>query len=251
MTVSAFSEAWGRGSGWVRTLAPTVRLVCGAVVFASCSAAPLNGRWGTALFFCVLAGWMVLCGMPRRRLKELLRFAFLLFFVPLFLFTPLALFREKEGVFFEALRVALAIGLRGTACIIVCAASMSSLELSELGQGLAGLRLPGPVTALVLQIAHQTALLTDEVGRLETALCVRGVTTAGRTARLRCLFALPVIWLLRLLQRAERVSAAMEVRGFEGAVREKGVDLRVRDVCAMAAALLVFGAILFLRRKTG
>lgn len=80
------------------------------------------------------------------------------------------------------------------------------------------------------------------------ALRARGVTSASLIARLRCLFALPVLWLLHLVLRAERVSAAMEVRGFDGVLRGESLTVTSAwDRCAVTAALLVFGVTLALR----
>ena len=245
--MTAFTEAWGGGCGRMRMLTPSTRLACGTFVFASCSVAPLNTLGGVALFFGILIGWTAGCGLPLRRLAHVLRFAACLF-LPLLLLAPFARVQGDTGSWFEALRVPLMIGLRGTACVVVCAATLSVLDLAELGQGLAGLPLPHTLAALLMQIAHQTALMTDESKRMMTALRVRGARSATVSVRLRCLFALPVIWLLRLLMRAERVSAAMEVRGFDGPLRtERLAGTPAFDRCAVAFSLLVLGAVLMMR----
>jgi len=246
--VTVFTEAWGCGKGPAKRAAPSARLLCGTLVFASCSIVPLRSPWGVALFAGVLLGWAAWCGLPRRRLFPALRLAACLF-LPLFLFAPFIRGQAETGSWLEALRVPLTLGLRGTACIVVCAAAMAALDLAECGQGLGGLPLPRALVALVVQIAHQTALLTDESRRTVTALRLRGVPSAGVDTRLRCLFSLPVIWLLRLVVRAERVSAAMEVRGVSGPVcnRRTTADMSASDRCAAAFATLVFGAVLYLR----
>ena len=245
--MTAFTEAWGCGNGPAKRAAPSVRLTCGILVFASCSLAPLRNLWGVALLTGVLLGWTAWCGLPRRRLFSAVRLAACLF-LPLFLFAPFIRGQAETGSWSEALRVTLTIGLRGTACIVVCAAAMAALDLSECGQGLGGLPLPRAVVALVVQIAHQAALLTDESRRTLTALRLRGVPSAGAGMRLRCLFSLPVIWLLRLTVRAERVSAAMEVRGFSGPVcNRQTAGMSASDRCAAAFAAFVFGAVLYLR----
>lgn len=245
--MTVFTEAWGCGNGWMRKLKPSTRLACGTFVFASCSVAPLNTLCGVAIFFGVLIGWAAGCGIPLRRLSNVLRFAACLF-LPLLLLAPFALFQGDSGSWSEALRVPVAIGLRGTAYVVVCAATLSVLDLAELGQGLAALRLPHTLAALIMQIAHQTALMTDESRRMVMALRVRGVPSAAVSVRLRCLFALPVIWLLRLLRRAERVSDAMEVRGFDGPLRgERAAGTSASDRCAVALWLLALGAVLVMR----
>ena len=245
--MTAFTEAWGCGNGPAKRAAPSARLSCGILVFASCSVVPLRSPWGVALFAGVLIGWTAWCGLPRRRLFSALRLAACLF-LPLFLFAPFIRAQAETGSWPAALRVPLTIGLRGTACIAVCAAAMAALDLAEFGQGLSGLPLPRALVALVVQIAHQAALLTDESRRTVTALRLRGVPSAGAGMRLRGLFSLPVIWLLRLVARAERVSAAMEVRGFSGLppTRQK-IGMSASDRCAAVLTALVFGAVLYLR----
>ncbi len=245
--MTAFTEAWGGGSGRMRKLTPSTRLVCGTFALASCFAASLANFWGIALFSVVLIGWTAGCGIPLRRLVSVLLLAGCLF-LPLLLLAPVARIQTDSGSWPEAVRVPLVIGLRGTAGIVVCAATLSVLDLAELGQGLSGLPLPHTLAALIMQIAHQTALLADESRRMAAALRVRGVPSATVSVRLRCLFALPVIWLLRLLLRAERVSAAMEVRGFDGPLRgERTACTSASDRCAVAFSLLVFGVVLVMR----
>lgn len=245
--MTAFTEAWGGGCGRIRKLSPSARLVCATLTFASCSIVPLNDPGCVALLLGVLMGWTAWCGIPLRRLGSVLCFALCLF-LPLLLLAPVARLQAEAGSWSEAFRVPLAIVLRGISCVVVCAAAMAALELSELGQGLAGLPLPRTLMALVVQIAHQAALLTDESSRLAAALRLRGVPASGAALRLRCLFALPVLWLVRLLMRAERVSAAMEVRGFEGMPRrDHAAGVSVFDRSAMAVALVVLGAALVLR----
>jgi energy-coupling factor transporter transmembrane protein EcfT len=78
---------------------------------------------------------------------------------------------------------------------------------------------------------------------MSLALRMRGLPTASLRCRLRGLSALPVIWLLRLAVRAERVGAAMEVRGFDGSAGA-GTSSRQSpiDRGAMAGAFALFAA---------
>lgn len=242
-----FTEAWGVGHGCVGRLTPAARLLCGTLVLASCSAASLKDLSGRALFALVLVGWTAGCGLPLRRLGYLLGFAACLF-LPLLLLVPVARMQGDAASASATLHVALGVGVRGMACLVVCAATFSSLQPAELRQGLAALPLPSAAAVLILQIVHQTSLLAEDSRRMVMALRVRGVTSASVVARIRCLFALPVLWLLHLVLRAERVSAAMEVRGFDGVLRGEPVTAAsALDCCAVALAVLMFGAALALR----
>lgn len=230
-------------------MSPTARLLCGSLVFISCSAAPLESSLEIAIFLGIVAVWTVICGFPRRRLLQVLRFAGFLF-LPLLLLAPIIRVDANLSSWSETIRVPLIIALRGTVCIVVCAATIAAMSLTELGQGLTGLRLPRLLVTLILQIAHQTVMLTDESRRTMAALRVRGVTSATLFARLRSLFALPVLWSQRFLLRAERVSAAMEMRGFEGPPHRKRAAKLSRAECgAVATSIVILGVVLVLRWK--
>jgi len=192
-------------------LSPAARLTCGGLLFLVVLCVPLDRTWGLVLFFGVGIGWGVGCGLPLRRWRAVLSLACVLF-LPLLLCAPILAAHRASWA--EAVRIPLEIGLRGTAGLAVGAATMASLAFPEFGRVVDGLPVPRPLAALVVQIAHQTALLADESRRIAVALRVRGARTARWRPRLRVLAALPVIWLLRLVARAERVGAAMEVRGF-------------------------------------
>ncbi|MFA7172535.1 MAG: energy-coupling factor transporter transmembrane component T [Kiritimatiellia bacterium] len=242
-----FTEAWGGGDGCVGRLTPATRLICGALVLASCATASLKGFYGIVLLILVLAGWIAGCGLPLRRLGYLLGFAACLF-LPLLLLVPVASLQGGTASASTTLHAALGVGVRGTLCLLVCGATFAALQPAELRQGLAALPLPGAMAALILQVVHQSTLLAEDSRCMVMALRVRGVTSASLIARLRCLFALPVLWLLHLVLRAERVSAAMEVRGFDGVLRgEPLTAASAWDRCAVTLALLVFGVTFALR----
>lgn len=212
--VTAFAAAWDGGSGPVRRLAPAARLLCGALLCTVCVALPAHPLRAAALPLLLTLGWTQLCGMGRKRFFSALAFASALFLPMLLLALPL---RAESRTWQEALGIPLRLMLRGTACLLISAATLSSLRLSEFGDALNGLRLPSPVKSLLLQIALQSVLLMEEIRRTADAMKVRGLTAAAAGIRLRVIHAWPQVWLLRLLDKAERVGAAMEVRGFGAA----------------------------------
>lgn len=232
----SFAEAWGGGTGAARRLAPDIRLLCGMLAFACAILTPL--AWpGLALGSGVVAGWAAFCGMPWKRLRHTLVFAACLF-LPLALLAFLTALLTGEDAT-GAWRVPALIAIRGTLSVLAAAATLSALDLADLRQAVALLPLPRALRTLLLQIAHQAALLSDETWRMGAALRVRGVASARFKTRVRGLCALPLIWLLRLTLRAERVGAAMAVRGFDGVgggeARAKKVTLL--DAIALGVAL--------------
>lgn len=212
--VTAFVPALDGSGGPARRMAPAARLLCGALLCAACVTLPARQIAAAALLLLPALCWAALCGMGHKRFLAALAFAAALFLPMLLLALPLL---AESRPWPEAIGIPLRIMLRGTACLLISAATVSALSLSEFGDALAGLRVPNPLKALLLQIALQTVLLAEEVRRVADAMKVRGLTVAAAGVRLRVIRAWPQVWLLRLLDKAERVGAAMEVRGFGAA----------------------------------
>ena len=245
--VNSIHDTWGTGSARMRRLAPTARLACGALVFATCLVAPVPSLPGICIGCGAAIGWVGLCGLPGRRMFSLLLYCTLLF-LPLFLLTP---WLEDAGSAYgsswrDAAEIPLTICLRGTACVFICAATMAVLEMADFGTALNGLPIPRIIRDLLMQIAHQTAMLANESQRIATAARVRGLPT-GIAPKLRFLPALPVIWLLRIMNRADRVASAMDLRGFESFTRSSHHVISPADGFAVAVALLVLAASISLR----
>lgn len=227
--MTVFTESWGGGDGPVSRLPPAARLLGGLLVCACCIVTPLTGWRDAALVAALLALWLPLCGLPTQRLAAAAAFAAALFLPMLLLALPL---RAEGRAWPVALAVPTRIILRSTACVMASAATMSTLRIYDMGAALAGLRLPHGLQSLLLQIVHQTALLAHETQRMTKALKVRGFTASATGLRLRGLCALPQMWLLRLLNKAERVGDAMEVRGFGAEVQD--VDVAPPPACDAA-----------------
>ena len=97
--------------------------------------------------------------------------------------------------------------------MLVSVATVSCLSAAELREALVRLPVPSLVSSILVQIVHQTGILLYETQRVAAAMGVRGAVSGGRVAW-RVLFSLPQVWLPRVIDRAERVSAAMELRGY-------------------------------------
>ena len=164
-------------------------------MLAGVSILPLTEARMFALPALLIIPWVALCWPRWRVLSKAILFA-------LAMFSPLAVY----ALFIENPLVALGIACRGTACLLISVATCSTVAVSELRQGLCFL--PRTLSSLILQIVLQTTLLTDEVRRISHALLLRG-------GGMRVLFTFPVVWLSRLLLKAERIGDAMEIRGFE------------------------------------
>ena len=100
------------------------------------------------------------------------------------------------------------------------------------------LRVPGLLVQLLALTTRYLVLLIEEVGRLRTALRVRGYRNRANLHSYRTVGHVAGTLLVRSAERAERVGQAMRSRGFDGHFRAL-VDFstRARDVLTFAAIL--------------
>jgi energy-coupling factor transporter transmembrane protein EcfT len=103
--------------------------------------------------------------------------------------------------------------LHGMTGMLISVSMATTLNPSDLRRGVLSLPVPGLVSAILLQIIHQTFELVYETKRMAAALSVRGASSGWRTS-ISVLSSIPKVWFPRLLVRADRVAAAMEVRGY-------------------------------------
>jgi len=211
---TSLHDLWGCGRGPVRRVAPQIRLVAGAAGFGGCMVSTGATLWGTLCAGGIAGAWVLACRPPWRILSAsvLLGLALLL---PYFLLVPWLAQGEEAmaGRWAQALGVPWTILVRGLCGMLVSVATVTSLSASELREALLRLPVPTLVSAILLQIVYQTATLFYETRRVAAAMAVRGAASGGTTAW-RVLFSLPRVWLPRVLLQAERVGAAMELRGY-------------------------------------
>jgi energy-coupling factor transporter transmembrane protein EcfT len=222
--------------------------VSGACVFAVCMISPATGALGVSFILASTALFEIACRPPFKvvRLTALLGFALL---CPYFLLTPLihqGAFDWHAG-FTKSAAIPWTVFIRGMAGMQISVSTVSTLTASDLRQGLMRLPLPEAVSAILLQIVHQAANLFYETRRIAAAVSVRGASSGFKTA-LKLMTSLPKVWLPRIITRADRVAAAMEMRGFcERDARAFGsVPMRAVDWAALglSACLLTAAAAL-------
>jgi energy-coupling factor transporter transmembrane protein EcfT len=208
----SFLDVWGRGHGPIVRLAPFTRLLCTFLLFAGCLIAPLRDPWVIAGMMGLLIIWLALCGIPIRLLGLWCGAAAMLF-IPVLLLTPWVQSPSgTELAWADRLSITGGVALKGLFCMLITAGGTASLQFHVLPDALLGL-LPKAPAVLMCQIAQQTAILSDETGRLIQAMKLRGVTH-GLAASIRVACSLPVVWMVRVLDRAERTAAAMTIRGY-------------------------------------
>ena len=232
------SSWWGCARGPVMRLTPQVRIGIGAILLVSASAAPILDPAGFLVVGGATSSWLVLC-WPPKRVSGLAAALALALFAPLLLLAPMT--PAPAGATW-AVRFAPLVStcLHGVATLLVSFATVTSLSVPDLHRGLPRLPIPSVVTALILQMVYQSRALAEETRRVTAALAVRGATsrrgTGWQVAR-----SLPSIWLPRVIQRAERVAAAMEVRGYaeHDPRAQPSEKLRTLDRVGLATAVAV------------
>lgn len=240
-------DTWGCGRGPAVHLAPATRLLVGTLLFGACMVAPTSRLPGAVLAPAIALGWLAACRPPWRFVRAVLGLG-LAVLLPYFLL--MALLAEGAGPE-TPLGMLVSVGdllLRGGSGLLVSAATLTTLRISELDQALAALPVPAAVSAILVQIVHQTGTLAYETRRVAAAMSVRGASAGGRAAW-RVLYSLPRVWLPRVVQRADRVAAAMELRGFcevrpDGRAAARASWL---DGLAVSLALLVLAAAITVR----
>jgi len=244
---NAWHDLWGSARGPVIRLAPQTRIVCGACVFATCMVAPVATWPGIAAVTSAVVLWEVLVRPPARVVRSTLLFGLALF-LPYFLLAPLIRSEASADDWTRALLVPWVVFFRGMTAMQASVSTTTTLSASELRQGLSRLPVPGAVSAVLIQIVHQTACLLYETRRIAAAVAVRGGTAGHRTA-IAVLASLPRVWLPRVIDRAERVGLAMELRGYcrREPAATGSVPAAAGDGLATGGALLVLAGAVALR----
>ena len=218
MSCNHFIEIWGTGSGPLRRFAPQARLLGGIGIFVACLIPSPDRLTGFLFVATTTMAWLITARPPARTLRRLVVVG-LIFFTPFFLVTPwvetasrsLPLFQRFTD--WEAVSVPFRIFSKGFASLLIFSATASSMTLSEFYLALARLPLPSSVVLLVSQIVQQTELLHHESVRVSQAMAVRGAASGLRTGLLMVRHA-PSAWLHGIIAKADRVSQAMELRGY-------------------------------------
>ncbi|MDI7267871.1 MAG: energy-coupling factor transporter transmembrane component T, partial [Myxococcota bacterium] len=182
--------------------------------------------------------WGIACRPPGRVVRAVV-LAGLALFLPYFLLAPL-IHGDPSAATPDRVQVPAvlwSVFLRGMTGMFVSIATVTTLTAADLHEALVRLPVPRMVSAILVQVVHQTGVLVHETRQVASAMAVRGASTGGRTAW-RVLSSLPRVWLPRVLRRAERVGAAMELRGYGpdavAAIRVRA--LRPVDGLALAPA---------------
>lgn len=196
---------------------------------------------GAGLWLLALACWLLAVSPPGALVGRLLLVGALLF-APWFLLTPWidapALPGSPEVRLLEGqLAVPWRLCFRGLGGLLVGVWTASSIPFVELAGGLMALPIPRAISLLIIQLFYRSQALWEETLEISRALRVRGASRGLRTVPMVAA-ALPRVWMPRIMDRAERVGDAMEVRGAdEAALIMDPARWRGADALGMGLAL--------------
>jgi energy-coupling factor transporter transmembrane protein EcfT len=241
-------EFWGCGKSPLKSLHAHIRILSGILLGCSCLLNPLQSITGIALMAITTTCWCVCAAMPVKMLVRCVIASLILFF-PLLLLTPWITVGSFTTVpITDRLAQAGAIALRSTCCLFIAASTIAILAIQDVPRGLANIPIPRTFVVLIVQLINQTMLLMEETLRIVGVLRLRG---ASGVRGIRVLFSFPIVWMVRMLFRADRTAAAMTVRGYgiEAVTVNESVKLTIADVLTIicASAVLVTSVLMRLR----
>lgn len=204
---------------FVHRVDPRVRVVlafASAVVVCLCDrAAVLGVGLGGALLLVVMA--RIAHAQMLRRLVELNLFMLLLVvFLPVTTPGPAALRIDGLAWSSEGIRLAVRVALKANAIMIAFIALLGTMEPAYLGFALDRLGIPKKLTHILLFMVRYIEVIHHEFHRLFNAMRLRGFRPGFNRHTFRAYGYLVGMLLVRSLDRAERVVAAMKCRGFRG-----------------------------------
>ena len=246
------SALWGHGRGPARRLAPVALLLCWLALLGTCVLARPSLPVELGLIAGACTAWLLACGPSRRVLVRALLLGLILF-LPFFLLLPWtgqAAGQTELGPLMlrdDAWVAPLHVLVRGLACLLLGLGLVSTLDEAGFQEALSRLPLPRSLLVMIHQVFRSLEpLLTESVG-MGRAVAVRSGRTGWR-AGIRLARALPVVWLPRVLERADRVTRAMQVRGYCGELLEsRSRSWGVAAALALTLSLVFLALVVVLR----
>jgi cobalt/nickel transport system permease protein len=246
----SIQEPFSEGVSLAHRLDPRGKIVVAAlfsvlVAVAKTYAAALGGL---ALALAYLALARLPLGKVVVRLLVVNSFIFFLWMVLPFTYPGTEVWRwgplvaTREGLMQAGL-----ITLKSNAIVIALMALIATVPIVTLGQALHNLRLPDKLCHLLLFTYRYLYVFEDEYRRLVLAMKIRGFRPRTNLHTYRSYAYLAAMLLVRSLDRAERVFAAMLCRGFHGTFYSlKSFSWHRRDGIFLAVSLLALSVLLYL-----
>jgi energy-coupling factor transporter transmembrane protein EcfT len=239
---------WGCGKGPLKSLQSHIRILSGFLIGSGCLLIPLQSISGIALMTIATTCWCALAAMPTKMLFRCAIASLILFFPFLLLIPWMTVSSSTMTPMIDRFAQAGAIALRSTCVLFIAASTIATLAIQDVHNGLARIPIPRTFVVLIVQLINQTMLLTEETFRIIGVLRLRG---ASGVRGIRVLFSFPIVWMVRMLFRAERTAAAMTVRGYgiEAVTAGESVKLTIADVLTIISTSVVLVASVLMRLR--
>ncbi len=239
---------WGCGKGPLKSLYAHIKILSGILLGSSCLLIPLQSITGIALMIISTTCWCLLAAMPVKMFFRCIIVSLILFF-PFFLLTPwMTVDSSMTAPMVDRFAQAGAIALRSTCVLFIAASTITILAIQDVHRGFANIPIPRTFIILIVQLINQTMLLMEETLRIIGVLRLRGASGVRGT---RVLFSFPIVWMVRIMFRAERTAAAMTVRGYgvEAVTSGENIKLTIADVLTIICASVVLIASILMRLR--
>ena len=239
---------WGCGNGYLKSLQPHIRIISGLLIGCACLLVPLKTVGGMVFLILSSLCWVMFAAMPRKMIVRCAVASIILFF-PFLLLSPwMTVDSLIASPMVARTTQAAGIALRSTCMLFIAASTIASLTMYDVHCGLVRMPVPRSLVVLIVQLINQTMLLAEETTRIISVLRLR---SASGVHGIRVLFSFPVVWMVRMLFRAERTASAMAVRGYGIEMVAKGETIRltVAELSIITGAVLLFTASIIMRIK--
>jgi len=239
---------WGCGKGPLKSLQAHIRILSGILLGVGCLLIPFQSITGIVFMPITAICWCVLAAMPLKMLVRCTIASVILFF-PFLLLTPwMTVGSSTMASMADRFAQAGTIALRSTCVLFIAASTIASLAIQDVHRGLASMPIPRTFVILIVQLINQTMLLTEETFRIIGVLRLRG---ASGVRGIRVLFSFPIVWMVRILFRAERTAAAMTVRGYgiESVTEGENVKLTMADMLTIICVSVVLVISILMRLR--
>ncbi len=218
-------------------MSPDARLAFGGILLACCLVASPRSPLGFLLLASPVAIAAAACGIRRR--SVIASIGAIIMLAPFFGAACWASFggTGHTDTFGMLSSPAVEMLERATAVSLVTIITWGSMSRSGVYDALASGALPALVVGIVVQVLQQTGALLGETTRMTAALRVRGAGLSARE-RIALLAVLSRVWLVRVVARAESLSAAMELRGYGIPLpRFRRATWSFRDIATMTLSM--------------
>lgn len=213
------SEPFAKGNSFIHQLSPQHRVFWGILWALSTALMTHLISLFAVLLFSI--GLVVIAKLDWEkvvhRLFVVFGFLFLIWLTLPFTFEGERLYQLGIlSVYYPGVVLAAMVTLKTMSILLIFTALITTMPITTLGQALKRLRVPDKLVYLLLLTYRYLFVITEEYTRLRTAMLIRGFRPSLNIHSLKSYAYLMGMLFVRASVRAERVSQAMCLRGFNG-----------------------------------